>query len=201
MQAIIFMSKSWKSDRPKAANAVNCAGVGNEAEESMFQTIEEFMGAWKRESDGTGKIMGALTDESLKQQVAEGHRNLGRMAWHIIGSIPEMMNRTGLEVRSPKESDPVPTSAAEIIKAYDTAVHALTDQITAQWTDESLQVEDDMYGATWKRGLTLGILMNHEIHHRGQMTVLMRQAGLPVPGVYGPSKEEWVDYKMEPPAV
>jgi uncharacterized damage-inducible protein DinB len=26
---------------------------------------------------------------------------------------------------------------------------------------------------------------------RGQLTVLMRQADLKVPGVYGPSKEEW----------
>jgi uncharacterized damage-inducible protein DinB len=30
----------------------------------------------------------------------------------------------------------------------------------------------------------------HQAHHRGQMTVLMRQAGLTVPGVYGPAREE-----------
>jgi uncharacterized damage-inducible protein DinB len=40
--------------------------------------------------------------------------------------------------------------------------------------------------------------MSHEIHHRGQMTVLMRQAGLKVPGVYGPSREEWTAYGMPP---
>ena len=32
-------------------------------------------------------------------------------------------------------------------------------------------------------------LLHHEIHHRGQMTVLMRQAGLKLPGVYGPSAD------------
>ena len=53
-----------------------------------------------------------------------------------------------------------------------------------------------MYGETWKRGRTLGALVNHQIHHRGQMTVLMRQAGLEVPGVYGPAKEEWGAYGM-----
>jgi uncharacterized damage-inducible protein DinB len=167
----------------------------------MFASIEEFMGAWKQESDGTRKIMGALTDESLKQAVADDHRTLARMAWHIIGSIPEMMNRTGLEVNSAKESDPIPTTAEEIKKAYDKAATTLAEEIKTKWADETLQVEDDIYGETWKRGLTLGILVNHEIHHRGQMTVLMRQAGLKVPGVYGPAKEEWVNYKMEPPAV
>jgi hypothetical protein len=30
------------------------------------------------------------------------------------------------------------------------------------------------------------------------MTVLMRQAGLKVPGVYGPSREEWSQFGMQP---
>jgi hypothetical protein len=29
----------------------------------------------------------------------------------------------------------------------------------------------------------------------------MRQAGLPVPGVYGPSMEEWVGFGAQPPVV
>jgi uncharacterized damage-inducible protein DinB len=69
------------------------------------------------------------------------------------------------------------------------------------WSDETLQIEDDMYGEMWKRGKTLGSLINHEIHHRGQMTVLMRQAGLKVPGIYGPSKDEWAQYGMKPPEI
>ena len=35
-----------------------------------------------------------------------------------------------------------------------------------------------------------------EAHHRGQMTVLMRQAGLTVPGIYGPAQEEWAAMGM-----
>jgi uncharacterized damage-inducible protein DinB len=30
------------------------------------------------------------------------------------------------------------------------------------------------------------------------MTVLMRQAGLKVPGIYGPSREEWSQFGMPP---
>lgn len=33
------------------------------------------------------------------------------------------------------------------------------------------------------------------------MTVLMRQAGLVVPGIYGPSKEEWANFGMESPQI
>jgi uncharacterized damage-inducible protein DinB len=39
------------------------------------------------------------------------------------------------------------------------------------------------------RGAMLRSLIDHQTHHRGQMTVLLRQAGLPVPGVMGPTKE------------
>jgi len=55
-----------------------------------------------------------------------------------------------------------------------------------------------MYGEVWKNGATLFILVTHQAHHRGQMTVLMRQAGLKVIGVYGPAKEEWLQMNMEP---
>jgi uncharacterized damage-inducible protein DinB len=58
-----------------------------------------------------------------------------------------------------------------------------------------------MYGEKWKRGTTLGVLAMHQAHHRGQATVLMRQAGLKVPGVYGPAREEWSAMGMTPPEV
>ncbi|HJQ67796.1 MAG TPA: DinB family protein [Blastocatellia bacterium] len=33
-------------------------------------------------------------------------------------------------------------------------------------------------------------IMNHSIHHRGQLTVYLRLNDLPVPGLYGPSADE-----------
>ena len=58
-----------------------------------------------------------------------------------------------------------------------------------------------MYGESWKRGFTLDVLVRHQTHHRGQMTVLMRQAGLRVPGVCGPAREDWAAYGQSPPVV
>jgi uncharacterized damage-inducible protein DinB len=33
-------------------------------------------------------------------------------------------------------------------------------------------------------------MLNHWYHHRGQLTVYLRQTGALVPGVYGPSADE-----------
>jgi len=35
-----------------------------------------------------------------------------------------------------------------------------------------------------------GMLMNHVIHHRGQLSVYLRLNGIPVPAMYGPSADE-----------
>jgi uncharacterized damage-inducible protein DinB len=35
-----------------------------------------------------------------------------------------------------------------------------------------------------------GMIMNHLIHHRGQLTVYLRLLNVPVPGLYGPSADE-----------
>lgn len=167
----------------------------------MFRTIEDFEQNWTHESASTQKQMDQLTDASLSQAVADDHRTLGRIAWHIVTTIPEMMPHTGLKLPAVDPKAPVPKTAEEIKKAYATVSKELLEQIKANWDDASLQIEDDLYGEKWKRGNTLLILIKHEVHHRGQMTVLMRQAGLKVPGFYGPAKEEWVNYGGQPPAV
>jgi uncharacterized damage-inducible protein DinB len=167
----------------------------------MFTSIEDFKQNWTYESSCTRKLMDQLTDKSLAQQVTNDHRTLGRLAWHITQTIPEMGGRTGLKISGPDPTVPVPSSAVEIKKAYDAAASSLLEQVVSSWDDKTLQVEDDMYGEKWKRGNSLAIIIAHEIHHRGQMTVLMRQAGLRVPGVYGPSKEEWAQYGGNPPEI
>lgn len=167
----------------------------------MIQSIKQFEESWKNSSDATRRLMGALTDQSLNQSVAEGHRTLGRIAWHIITSINEMGSRTGLKLDGPKEGSPLPSTAFEIMDGYDIAARSLLEQIKENWTDETLRVQDDMYGEKWSREFTLRVLREHEIHHRGQMTILMRQARLKVPGIYGPAKEEWAEYGLNSPEI
>jgi uncharacterized damage-inducible protein DinB len=167
----------------------------------MIEKLSIFLEGHRFEREATQRVLDALTDESLAQPVTEGHRTAGQLAWHIVLTIPEMLGRTGLRPDGPAEDAPVPATAAEIAAAYRTASESLAAQLAAEWTDETLQQEDDMYGSKWKRGFTLGCLLSHEIHHRGQLTVLMRQAGLRVPGVYGPAQEDWATMGMEPPAI
>jgi uncharacterized damage-inducible protein DinB len=164
----------------------------------MFRSIEDFLAGWEYESGATLDVFRALSDESLQRQFHPGVRTLGRLAWHLTQTIPEMAGRTGLRVEGPGEGEPIPPSVAEIADRYRAAAESLAREVRATWTEKDLEVEDDMYGEAWPRGKTLASLVGHQAHHRGQMTALMRLADLKVPGVYGPSKDEWGAFGMEP---
>jgi len=167
----------------------------------MFRKIEDFNQTWAYQSGATKKIFEAVSEEAKNTAVCDGHRTLARIAWHIVTTIPEMAGRTGLKIEGPEENDPPPETMDDIRKSYEIAADSLRDQVEKNWNDEDLLKEDDMYGEMWKRGSTLLIIIYHEIHHRGQMTVLLRQAGIKVPGVYGPAKEEWAAFGATPPEV
>ena len=74
---------------------------------------------------------------------------------------------------------------------------AFVEALQSEWTDKDLTTINDFFGRPMPNSIFLMTLINHQNHHRGQMTVLMRQAGLTVPGVYGPAKEEWATAGME----
>lgn len=167
-------------------------------ETAMYRAIADFIEDWGRESAETLKLLEALTDASLARKVSSDGRSLGYLAWHIPLSIVEMSAKAGLMVRGPAEDADEPEHAAEIAAVYRDVARQLEESVKLNWTDESLYEKLDMYGQVWEKRTILTVLLRHEIHHRAQMTVLMRQAGLKVPGIYGPAREEWDAYGMPP---
>jgi uncharacterized damage-inducible protein DinB len=165
----------------------------------MFNRLDEFFETYQHFTAGTLKLLDALDDACLTCPVTTGHRTLGQIAWHITTSIPEMMGRTGLSFGGFRAGARPPVNAKEIAAAYRQASTELVQTMKDHWSDATLKETDDMYGDRWPRGLTLRILLDHEMHHRGQMTVLMRQAGLKVPGIFGPAQEEWAAMGMKAP--
>lgn len=167
----------------------------------MISSIVDFEHVWSRELESTQKLFKHLTDRALLQAVNPDGRTLARLAWHITTTIPEMTSRTGLTISGPGEHDPIPPTAKLIARGYSEAAISLLEQVKKHWTDATLKEKDDMYGEKWARGFTLTSLVLHQVHHRGQMTVLMRQAGLEIPGLYGPARQEWAAFGLKPPEI
>lgn len=163
----------------------------------MYTSIDVFKAEWANESEATLKVLTNLTDESLSTKVYDEGRSLGFLAWHVAFTVPEMMSKCGLSFENFDENASPFAKAEDILNYYKTNAESLLNNISI-WDDAKLLEDIDLYGQTFKHGQVLSMLIKHEIHHRAQMTVLMRQAGLKVPGIYGPSKEEWSAYGMPP---
>jgi uncharacterized damage-inducible protein DinB len=164
----------------------------------MYGTISGFLSDWKQESAATLKIMKALTDGSLRRMVSPEGRSLGTLAWHIVVSLGEMGRKAGLAPQADAADAAEPSTGAEIASRYEKAAGWVGERVSELWTDATLGDTLEMYGRTWTRAGVLASLVKHQVHHRGQMTVLMRQAGIPVPGIYGPAREEWTSMGMPP---
>ncbi len=153
----------------------------------MFTSVANFLEVWRRESECTARVIGALSDEALSYRAHDRSRSAGELAWHLVTAVREIGKHAGLVVNGPAKDTPMPRTVREICSAYEKAAASMADAIEGSWFDGTLSVEDQVYGESWPRGKTLFVLLCHEIHHRGQLTLLLREAGLAVPAVYGPS--------------
>ncbi len=156
----------------------------------MFTSANDFLKEWKREAAITQKVLDVLTEDSLSQEVAPGMFSIGSLAWHITGSVYYFPLQVGVNFEVPDLKKSAPQSASEIADTYKTVSERLSVAFAEQVTDEKMNEVVTVFGMDMPVQALFHTLIQHQVHHRGQLTVLMRQAGLTVPGVYGPSKEE-----------
>lgn len=100
-------------------------------------------------------------------------------------------NLVGLQnIQSPGDAKGVQTQTSVIVESFRKIVEDVKQEIDKNFTDVQMVEKVDAFGLLTPRGALLRMMIDHYTHHRGQMTVLIRQAGLKVPGVMGPTKED-----------
>ena len=153
----------------------------------MYRTVQDFLNDWSDSVQGTLRVLQAVTDEKLGQAIVEGHNTLGWLGWHLANAPVFFMKTLGFDIEPAGEKQP--DKAAEIVQAYTRVAEDVKRTVERNLTDEQLVESIQTFAGVVPRGAVLRKLIDHQTHHRGQMTVLLRQAGLPVPGVMSPTKE------------
>ncbi len=162
----------------------------------MIRKISDFLAILESERGKTLSIFKAVDETKKATRVNDKLRSLERMAWHITQSVTEMPHQVGLLSEDTLKDQPIPGTFAEIIALYEQHSRILAQAVKNKWRDSDLDTEVEMYGEKWANGYTLFVLSAHEIHHRGEMIALMRVLDMKVPGIYGPSQEEWAQFGM-----
>jgi uncharacterized damage-inducible protein DinB len=122
--------------------------------------------------------------------------SLGQLALHVAtvpGNVAQMIAQPAMQ--RPAFVQPAATDASELLTALENSVKqaqaalsAMDDAtITAMWK----VLDGDREILAMPRIAALrAIMLNHWYHHRGQLSVYLRQLNVPVPSIYGPSADE-----------
>lgn len=123
---------------------------------------------------------------------------IGRLATHIAentGWISEILGADEFDFMAKGFSAHTAVSSEALLQIFqaklDKAVADLeaagTEQFDRTWTVK--RGEQVVYQLPRKVAIR-GWAINHNIHHRGQLSVFLRLLDVPVPGMYGPSADE-----------
>jgi uncharacterized damage-inducible protein DinB len=151
---------------------------------------------FENEAATTRRVLERVPTDKLSWKPHEKSMSLGVLALHIAGVPGACSGWAAQDVTNFKgEPPPTPRSTEEILAAHDQSVKATKDTLS-KLGDEGLKgMWSAKAGETTlmtmpKAGLVRSIVLNHWIHHRGQLSVYLRLLNVPVPSIYGPSADE-----------
>lgn len=124
--------------------------------------------------------------------------SLGQLAGHV-SNVPMWGTMTlhteGMDFAQPMPPQPEARTREALLAHFDERVRELVAALSA--------ADGEALGVTWtaRRGdhvifalpraaILRGIVVNHMIHHRGQLSVYLRMLDVPVPSMYGPTADE-----------
>ena len=170
--------------------------------EATMTIGQSMLGEFDQEMQNTRKVLERVPDEKWNWKP---HEKSGTVGW-LAGHIALIPGWTTMTINT-EEFDYAPVSGKssyeppKIENRKD--LLAAFDKEAAQGRAALASVSDEEIMKTWKLlaggheifamprvAVIRGVVMNHLIHHRAQMTVYFRLLDVAVPGLYGPSADE-----------
>lgn len=160
--------------------------------------VDALLPEFDHEMAVTRKVLERVADAQFGWKPHEKSMTLGRLATHVA-EIPNwahtILTEAEFNMVDGAYRPRTAASTAEVLAIFDDQVKTIRPilasksdaELMSTWTfSQNGQVLFGMpRAAAWRSWV-----MNHLIHHRGQLSVYLRQTGSKVPGIYGPSADE-----------
>lgn len=128
----------------------------------------------------------------------EKSMEFGRLASHVaemFGWTPATLQQDELDFAKMdyKPFEPATTDDLleyldkNVAEAIDVLRNTTDEQFMGTWT---MRNGETVYFSLPKVAVMRSFVMNHIVHHRGQLSVYLRLNDIPVPSIYGPSADE-----------
>lgn len=154
------------------------------------------------ETHTTRRVLERVPEDRLDWQPHPKSMSLGKLASHLgnllhWGKVTVEQDSFDVAPQGEPLRMDAPKTKQEILDLFDRNA-AIAREAIAAATDEQwhrpwslLQTGNTIFTQP-KIGVLRGMVLNHMIHHRGQLTVYLRLNDVPVPAVYGPSADEGI---------
>lgn len=158
----------------------------------------EFIDELKYEASHTRKMLARIPEDKFDWKPHDKSTSLGRLAAHVA-ELPrwikyimantefDFLKDTFDRVRASSKDEILPDFENIIQQAVALLEKASDEQLNITWTLNRGGIK--VYELPRKVAIR-NMVMNHIIHHRGQLSVYLRLLNVPVPGMYGPSADE-----------
>jgi len=159
--------------------------------DGMLQELEQ-------EAQTTRRVLERVPDNRLTWKPHEKSRTLGQLALHIAmvpGAVAELGTSPSPAQAPQFGEDPSSARAADLLPALDESIAKAKKLLGGMDDGRLMETWRLMNGdrellAVPRAGFLRAIMLNHWYHHRGQLSVYLRELGVPVPSIYGPSADE-----------
>jgi len=158
--------------------------------------VEGLLQELEQEAQTTRRVLERVPDDRLGWKPHDRSMSRGQLALHIAtmpGTIAELSRLSPFPL--PKFEQPSAATAAELVPALEQSVAKATTILRGMDDADLAQMWRVVDGDREVMAIPVGgmlrmIMLNHWYHHRGQLSVYLRQVGVPVPSIYGPSADE-----------
>lgn len=164
-----------------------------------IRSVEEFLRYFDSVRRRTRAVVECIPEDRLDWAPAEGRFTPADLVRHIAATERWMWveNVQGLPSRYPGHGPELAATKAEVLDLLD-GLHADSVEIISRLTPEQLRAKCATVGGiditVWK---WLRLMIEHEIHHRGQLYEMLGRLGVETPPLYG-LREPEVKARSEP---
>ena len=151
----------------------------------------------KRELALTRRLLERVPSDKFDWQPHPKSMKLGTLASHMANLVGFLqMSLQGPETdMATVQFPPSPTETDEVLRRFDLNaenIHkALADVDDATFNDMwTMRRGEQVFMQMPRTAVARVLVLNHLIHHRGQMSVYLRLLDIPVPAIYGGSADE-----------
>ena len=167
-----------------------------QAETRQTRIADSILMEMDQEAETTRRLFEVIPDDKLSWRPHPKARSLGELAMHVAtipGSVAELAELDEKEAGT-FPVDPEATSRAQILAVFAESLEkgksivASADdaRAMAEWrlTKDGATLLAMPRAAFWR-----AILLNHNYHHRGQLSAYLRELDVELPSIYGPSAD------------